>query len=125
LARMESIPLAYCTSYPLIFADQSMLMHGIVADTFVEAGISVEPAFRTNSIETMKRLAASSESIAFLSKFDIAEEYRQEILTYRQIRDRVFSRNVLSLVRREKVGHGLASLLLAEEIMGVLGAMSG
>jgi len=125
LARMESIPLAYCTSYPLIFADQSMLMHGIVADTFVEAGISVEPAFRTNSIETMKRLAASSESIAFLSKFDIAEEHRQEILTYRQIRDRVFSRNVLSLVRREKVGHGLASLLLAEEIMGVLGAMSG
>jgi DNA-binding transcriptional LysR family regulator len=125
LARMESIPLAFCTSYPLIFADRSMLMHGIVADTFEEAGLHVEPAFQTNSIETMKRLAAASESIAFLSKFDIAEEHRQELLTYRQIRDRAFSKNSLSLVRREKQGHGLASLLLAEEIMSVLGAMSG
>ncbi|MFT4063678.1 LysR family transcriptional regulator [Paraburkholderia sp.] len=125
LARMESIPLAYCTSYPLIFADRSMLIHGIVADTFAEAGLSVEPAFRTNSIETMKHLAAASESIAFLSKFDIADEYRNEVLTYRQIRDRAFSKNVLSLVRREKHGRGLASLLLAEEIMSVLGAISG
>lgn len=125
LARMESIPLAHCTSYPLIFADRSMLIHGIVADTFEEAGLSVEPAFRTNSIETMKRLAAASEGIAFLSKFDIAEEYRQDVLTYRQIRDRAFSKNVLSLVRREKHGRGLASLLLAEEIMNVLGSMSG
>ncbi|WP_028225086.1 LysR family transcriptional regulator [Paraburkholderia ferrariae] len=125
LARMESIPLAYCTSYPLIFADRSMLMHGIVADTFEEAGLNVEPAFRTNSIETMKRLAAASESIAFLSKFDIAEEHRQELLVYRQIRDRVFSKNALALVRREKHGHGLASMLLAEEIMGGLGEMSG
>ncbi len=73
----------------------------------------------------MKRLAAASEAIAFLSKFDIADEYREEVLTYRQIRDRAFSRNVLSLVRREKHGRGLASLLLAEEIMGVLGSISG
>jgi DNA-binding transcriptional LysR family regulator len=125
LARMESIPLAHCTSYPLIFADESMLIHGIVADTFAKAGLSVEPAFRTNSIETMKRLAAASEGIAFLSKFDIAEEHRQDVLTYRQIRDRAFSKNVLSLVRRETHGRGLASMLLAEEIMSVLGAMSG
>ena len=46
------------------------------------------------------------------------------VLTYRQIRDRAFSKNVLSLVRREKHGRGLASLLFAEEIMGALGAMS-
>ncbi|MBU6494576.1 MAG: LysR family transcriptional regulator [Burkholderiales bacterium] len=125
LARMESIQLAYCASYPLIFPDRSMLIHGIVADTFAEAGLSVEPAFRTNSIETMKRLAAAGESIAFLSKFDIVEEYRQDVLTYRQIRDRVFSKNMLSLVRRAKLGRGLASVMLAEEIIGVLGEMSG
>ncbi|MBS0390316.1 MAG: LysR family transcriptional regulator [Proteobacteria bacterium] len=125
LARMESIPLAHCVAYPLIFADQSMLIHGIIADTFAEAGVHVQPAFQTNSIETMKRLAAASEGIAFLSKFDIAEEHRQELLTYRQIRDRAFSKNSLSLVRREKQGRGLASLLFGEEVMGVLGAMGG
>ncbi len=124
LARMESIPLAHCTAYPLIFADRSMLIHGIVADTFEQAGLSAEPSFRTNSIETMKRLAAAGDAIAFLSKFDIAEEFRQEVLTYRQIRDRGFSSNVLSLVRRDKTGHGLAGLLFGEEIMGVLGSMS-
>ena len=123
LAHMESIPLGHCAAYPLIFADRTMLIHGIIADTFAAAGLSVEPAFRTNSIETMKRLAAASDSIAFLSKFDIAEEYRQEVLTYRQIRDRAFSRNVLSLVRREKHGRGLANLLFAEVVMSLLGAM--
>ncbi|RDV00664.1 LysR family transcriptional regulator [Trinickia dinghuensis] len=125
LARMESIPLMHCTTYPLIFADRSMLIHGIVADTFAEAGLDVEPAFRTNSIETMKRLASATEAIAFLSKYDIADEYRQEVLTYRQIRDRAFGRNALSLVRREKQGRGLASLLFAEQVMSVLGAISG
>ena len=124
LAQMESISLGQCTSYPLIFADQSMSIHHIVANTFVDAGLTVEPAFRTNSIETMKRIAAATESIAFLSKFDIAEEYRQEALTYRPIRERPFSKNALSLVRREKPGRGLASLLFAEEIIGILGTMS-
>lgn len=123
LAAMEAIPLAHCAAYPLIFADRAMLIHGIIADTFMQAGLSVEPAFRTNSIETMKRLAAASDSIAFLSKFDIAEEYHAGQLVYRPIRDRAFSRNVLSLVRREKHGRGLASLLYAEEIMGALGAL--
>lgn len=124
LARMESIPLAHFSSYPLVFADRSMLIHGIIADTFAEAGLVVEPSFRTNSIETMKRLAATGDAIAFLSKFDIAEEYRKEVLTFRQIRDRGFSSNVLSLVRRDKQGHGLAGQLLGEEIISVLGGMS-
>ena len=122
LARMESIPLTHCTSYPLIFADRTMLIHGIIADTFAAAGLNVQPSFQTNSIETMKRLAAGGEAIAFLSKFDIAEEHRQDLLTYRKIRDRGFSRNVLSLVNRES--RGVACQLLGEEIIGVLATMS-
>lgn len=43
-----------------------MSIHHIVANTFVDAGLTVEPAFKTNSIETMKRIAAATESIAFL-----------------------------------------------------------
>lgn len=109
LAQMESISLGQCTSYPLIFADQSMSIHHIVINTFVDAGLTVEPAFRTNSIETMKRIAAATESIAFLSKFDIAEDTARA-LTYRPIRERPFSKNALSLVRREKPGRGLAEL---------------
>ncbi|QBE65872.1 LysR family transcriptional regulator [Pseudoduganella lutea] len=125
LAHMESIPLAHCTSYPLIFADRSMLIHGNIADTFAGAGLDVAPTFRTNSIETMKRLAAAGDGIAFLSKFDITEEYRRDVLVYRPIRDRVFSRNVLSLVRRDKHGRGIASLLFADEVMNLLAGQLG
>lgn len=124
LARMESIPLSHFAAYPLVFADQSMLIHGIITETFADAGVAVEASFRTNSIEAMKRLAATGDAVAFLSRFDIAEELRQELLTFRQIRDRGFSRNMLSLVRRDKPGHGLAGQLLGEEIMAVLGGMS-
>lgn len=124
LARMDSILLSYCTSYPLIFAERSMLMHGIVASTFEDAGLEVEPAFQTNSIEAMKCLAATSDGIAFLSKYDIAEERRHKVLTYRPIRNSIFRKNILSLVRRKKQGYSLVSLLLAQEIIDILDAMS-
>ena len=122
LASMETLPLSFCEPYPLIFADKSMLIHGIVAEAFMEAGLSVEPAFLTNSIEAMKCLAASGDGIAFLSKFDIAEEQRNGLLTYVQIRDRTFGKNVLSLVQREKRGRALAASMVADEIMRALRA---
>ncbi|MFJ4876395.1 LysR family transcriptional regulator [Streptomyces sp. NPDC088745] len=120
LAPMETIPLARCAAHPLVFADRSMTIHGIIADTFNEAGIKVEPAFRTNSIETMKKLAVSGDAIAFLSKFDMAEERQSGILVFRPVRDRAFSNNILALVRREGHGHGPAGLLFAEEVLGTL-----
>jgi len=119
LAHRDTIPLAQCTPYPLIFADRSMVIHGIVAEAFANAGLDIEPAFHTNSIETMKRLATSGDAIAFLSEFDVAEELRDGRLAFRQVRD-AFSNNIVSLVRREKHTHGLASYLLAEEIAGAL-----
>ncbi|KQU88852.1 LysR family transcriptional regulator [Ensifer sp. T173] len=122
LVGLESLPLAHCEPYPLIFADRSMLIHGIVADAFANAGLTVEPAFLTNSIEAMKCLAAAGDGIAFLSKFDIAEEQRNGVLTYLQIRDRTFGKNVLSLVQREKRSHGLATSMFAEEIIRALRA---
>ncbi|MFF2554442.1 LysR family transcriptional regulator [Nocardia sp. NPDC058058] len=124
LAQLDTIPLARCTPYPLIFADRSMLMHGIVAEAFAKAELDIEPAFHTNSIETMKRLATSGEAVAFLSEFDVAEELRDGRLAFRQVRD-AFSNNVISLVRRDKHGHGLATFLLTDEIMGVLQPGSG
>lgn len=117
LAGMDAISLASCLPYPLIFADRSMLIHGIVADAFAEAGFEAEPAFLTNSIEAMKCLASVGEGIGFLSKFDIAEEIRNGVLAFLPIRDRTFGHNVLSLVQRGKRSHSLAASMFAEEIM--------
>lgn len=123
LAGQDSLPLSACQPYPLIFADKSMLIHGIVADAFTEAGLAVEPAFLANSIEAMKYLASSGDGIAFLSRFDIAEEQRNGSLTYIPIRERTFGTNVLSLVQREKRNHGLPATMFAEEIIRVLHAV--
>ncbi len=97
-----------------------MLIHGVVADAFAEAGIEVEPAFRTSSIETMKRLASSGDTIAFLSRYDINEEQHDGRLVFRQVNNHAFKNNVLSLVRREHHSAGLASQLFADEIVGTL-----
>ncbi|MFI9597118.1 hypothetical protein [Nonomuraea sp. NPDC052265] len=50
----------------------------------------------------------------------MAEEHHNGTLAFRPVRDRAFSDNILSLVRREKHGHGLAGLLFAEEIIQTL-----
>lgn len=123
LAAMDSVPLARCADYPLIFADKAMLIHGLVAQGFAQAGIEAAPAFLSNSIEAMKCLAGSGEGIGFLSRFDIAEEIRNGVLVWRPIRERVLGRNLLSLVQREKRGGGLAATVFAEEIIRALNAV--
>jgi DNA-binding transcriptional LysR family regulator len=116
LAGLEMTPLKSCIGYPLIFPDRSMVMHSIVSEAFVAAGLAVEPTFVTNSIEAMKSLAALSDGIAFLSKFDVAEEQHNGTLSYVPIRDGTFGKNVLSLVQREKRGRALAASIFAEDL---------
>lgn len=120
LAGLDAVPLAQCAGLPLIVADRSMVMHGIISEAFTRANLDVVPAFHTNSIETMKRIAAAGEAIAFLSKYDIAEELRDGRLTYRPVRDRVFGGNVLTCVRRVGHGGGPASFLFTDETVHVL-----
>jgi len=55
----------------------------------------------------MTYLASAGDGTAFLSRFDVAEEQRNGVLTYVQIRDCTFGKDVLSLVQREKRNHGL------------------
>lgn len=117
LARMSSVSLASCIPYPLIFGDKSMLVHQIVVEAFSAANLDVEPTILTNSIETMKHLAADSGAIAFLSKFDVSGECRNGVLTYLPIRDRALGKNTLSLVQREKRAVGLATSMFADEIL--------
>jgi len=116
LAGLEMMPLRNCLGYPLIFADRSMVMHSIVSEAFTTAGLVAEPTFVTNSIEAMKSLAALSDGIAFLSKFDVAEEQHNGTLSYISIRDGTFGKNVLSLVQREKRGRAIAATIFAEDL---------
>lgn len=120
LASMSSVPLAFCAPYPLIFPDTSMLIHGLISEAFSGAGVEVEPTFLTNSIEAMKWLAAAGNAIAFLTRFDIAQEHRSGQLAYLPLRDGAKGRNVLSLIQREKRNPGLAASMFAQEILRAL-----
>lgn len=120
LARMGSVPLGHCTGYPLIFADRALLLHDAVAGAFAAEGLSAEPAFRTNSIEAMKVLAGSGAGIAFLSRFDIAEEYRWGALTYVPVRGNALGRNRLALVQRDRRSLGPAASILLDDLRTAL-----
>lgn len=122
MAHRKTVSLNDCLTYPLIFADKSMLIRQIVAKAFDASGQDITPAFETNSIEAMKSIAAGSDGIAFLSRFDILEEQREGKLIYLPIRDSAFGSNTLSLIRRQKRAHGLASSMFAEEMTRALGA---
>jgi len=120
LAQMESVSLASCQPYPLIFADKSMLIYGMVMEAFAAAGLNVEPKFLTNSIEAMKCLAMSGDNITFLSKSDIVEEERSHSLIYRRIREETFGKNMLTLVQRERRNPNLAAIMFGEELIASL-----
>ncbi|MFH5773782.1 LysR family transcriptional regulator [Paracoccus broussonetiae] len=120
LVGAESLTLAHCAPYPLIFADRTMLIHDIVDRAFEDLDLGVEPSFRSNSIEAMKCLASAGDGIAFLSKFDIAEEERNGSLAYIPIRDPILSGNMISLVQREKKSRGLAAAMFAEDLVRML-----
>jgi len=117
LAQRESLSLASLQPYPLIFADKSMLISGMVAQAFATAGLSVEPTYSTNSIEAMKSLAMNGHNIAFLSQADIVEEAHMGILTYRRLREESFGKNILALVQREGRSPNLAAMMFAEELI--------
>ena len=87
-----------------------------VSRALSDTGLVAEPTFVTNSIEAMKSLAALSDGIAFLSKFDVAEEQHNGTLSYISIRDGTFGKNVLSLVQREKRGRAIAATIFAEDL---------
>lgn len=124
VAHMNSVSLNDCQTYPLIFADKSMLIRQIVAEAFDASGQDINPAFETNSIEAMKSIATGSDGIAFLSRFDIVQERREGKLTYIPIRDGAFGSNTLSLIQRQKRVLGLASSMFAEELGRALGTMT-
>ncbi|GAB3800432.1 LysR family transcriptional regulator [Humibacter antri] len=120
LARMAAVPLTQCADYPLVFPEHPMVIHSIVGAAFADAGIDVEPAFHTNSIETMKQIASAGGAIAFLSRYDVPDEQHDGRLVYRPIEGRAFGDNVLSLVRRERSVHDLAGRLFADEMGATL-----
>jgi DNA-binding transcriptional LysR family regulator len=123
LAAREKLRLSDCASHPLIVASSEMVMHQTVMDAFLRADITVEPAFQSNSIDFMKCLAAAGEGVAFLGRFDVAEEVKAGALVYRAV-GRALADNTLAIVHRAKSPLDTAGALLAEALRAYLHAVA-
>ncbi|GAA5134200.1 LysR family transcriptional regulator [Alloalcanivorax gelatiniphagus] len=102
LARRAVVRPSDCLGHPLILARETMVMHHRVREWFLEAGLDIQPRHLSNSIEFMKQLALSSRMVAFLGRFDIAEELERGTLVHRPFADDKLGRNTLALVTHRR-----------------------
>lgn len=123
LALRSPARLTDCIEYPTVLGDQSMTIYAIVMSAFQEANIAYEPTYKSNSIEFMKAMVREAGCVTFLSRIDVAEEARKELLIYVPIRDRTLRSQTLTLVRRSKGALDFGVNLLEEEIKGALAAI--
>ena len=116
LAARSPVRLSDCAAHPIILADANMTIHGIMLDAFERANLTVEPKFRSNSLEFLKALARSGEGVTFLSNVDIAQEQHAKTLVYLPIGDRGFPRQSLVLLQRARRTLDAAPSKFAEAI---------
>ena len=114
LAAQARVRLGDCAGYPLVMADESMLMHQAIRDALVRANLDLRPQYLSNSIDFMRRMAISGEGVAFLSPYDVAEEVARGDLVHVPIHDREMAPNVLTLVWRKSRSLDMATLRFTE-----------
>jgi DNA-binding transcriptional LysR family regulator len=120
LALRSPVRLSECAAYPIILSDTSMTIHQIMVTAFARSDLVIEPTFRSNSLEFMKKLARSEKGVTFLSDVDVAEEQQTGSLVYLPIQDRHVSKQPLSLVQRAKRTLDTTASLFMEEIRDAL-----
>jgi DNA-binding transcriptional LysR family regulator len=99
LAGRHSVSLATCSAYPLIVGSKGFSTRILLDDAFARLAIKVTPAFATESVDVMKRLAICNLGITFLVAASIEDERRRNELVFVPLRDRVLKPDVLKLVR--------------------------
>jgi DNA-binding transcriptional LysR family regulator len=99
LAGRHSLSLADCAAYPLIVGSPGFSTRLLLDDAFARLAIEVMPAFATESVDVMKRLAMTNLGITFLIAVAIEDERRRNELAFVPLRDRVLKPDVLKLVR--------------------------
>jgi DNA-binding transcriptional LysR family regulator len=99
LASRPSLSLADCATYPLIIGSEGFSTRLLLDEAFARSAIKVAPAFATESVDVMKRLAMCNLGITFLVAAAIEEERRRNELVFVPLRDRALKPDVLKLVR--------------------------
>jgi DNA-binding transcriptional LysR family regulator len=119
IAELSSVRISDCMGYPVIQAEDFMVMHKTVRDMFAKANVPLEAAHRTNSIEYMKAIARHSDAIAFLSRYDVDEEVSAGTLVWMPLMGQT-APNHLQLVRLTSRHLSVLAELLVRDIAAAL-----
>jgi molybdate transport repressor ModE-like protein len=100
LAGKPSVSLADCAAYPMIVGTEDFSIRILLDDAFARSAAKFTPAFTTESVDLMKRLAMCNLGVTFQVAASIEEERRRNELVFVPLRDRTLKPEVLKLVRR-------------------------
>lgn len=123
LGRHGSVRLAECLDYPTVLADESLTIHGLMANAFAAVNIDFTPDYVTNSVELMKSMARTHEAVTFLSRIDVAQDIREGTLTFVPIRDGRLRGHSLMLARNTRGSVNPAVSLLEEAVRSAIQAV--
>ena len=119
---LATVPVARvqdCLDYPIVIADEFMVMGRNVRDMFARAQAPLHAAHSTNSTEYMKALALHGRGVTFLSRFDVDEELRVGTLVWRPLSGQT-AHNHLQLVQPRSRPVNPPAEMLAREIAATL-----
>ena len=119
---LASVPVARvqdCLDYPIVIADEFMVMGRNVRDMFAHAQAPLHAVHSANSTEYMKALARHGHAVTFLSRFDVDDELRAGTLVWRPLSGQT-TPNHLQLVQPRPRPFNAPAELLAREIAATI-----
>ncbi|MEM9755182.1 MAG: LysR substrate-binding domain-containing protein [Pseudomonadota bacterium] len=120
LARRSDVRLSEIAEQPIAMADESLTIHGLIAEAFDRAGLRLAPDYMTNSTGLLKFLAREGTAITFLSRIDVAEDVAQGVLRYVPILGQELRGHELRLGHRRGAALNPAASILEEDLRVLL-----
>ena len=123
LADRSDMRLSDLEDWPLAVADESLIIHALIAEAFDRAGLTLRPTYHSNSPGFLKYLARSGAAVTFLSRIDVDEDLRAGHLRYIPLLGRALRSHELRLGHRRGAMLSPAVGLVAERIRSTLAAI--
>mgnify|MGYP003362501780 CR=1 FL=1 len=112
LACKWGVRFADCIGFPMIIGDAAMSIRPHLDLLGARIGVTLDPAIETNSVETMRRIAATGHALTFLTALDIVAETRSGDLVHVPLHDGGIGCQSLSLITRRAGRNALSTMVL-------------
>ncbi|MFV0243521.1 MAG: LysR family transcriptional regulator [Qingshengfaniella sp.] len=110
LAHRSGLRLTDCLDYPLILADETMVIRPYLDRAIAPLKGSPQILVETNSIELMRTMAIGTDGIAFLTRYDIEKQLNNGRLVHIPVQELAGNTQRLMVVGSERYSNPLASV---------------